>query len=138
MTPHQIALIRHSFAAVAPIADQAAALFYDNLFAADPQLKPLFRSDLGHQGQRLMTMIGAAVGLLDHPHKLMPVLRQLGTRHAGYGVKPQHYDTVGAALLKTLGQGLGEAFTPEVRSAWAAMYMMVAAEMQAAAEPVHA
>jgi hemoglobin-like flavoprotein len=138
MTPHQITLVRSSFAAVAPIAEQAAALFYDNLFAADPQLKPLFRTDIGHQGQRLMAMIGAAVGLLDHPGKLMPVLRQLGTRHAGYGVQPRHYDTVGAALLKTLGQGLGEAFTPEVRAAWAAMYMMVAAEMQAAAEPVAA
>lgn len=138
MTPRQIDLVRSSFAAVAPIADSAAALFYDNLFAADPQLRPLFRSDLGHQGQRLMTMIGAAVGLLDQPAQLLPVLRQLGSRHAGYGVQPRHYDTVGAALLKTLGQGLGEAFTPDVHAAWAAMYAVVAREMQAAAEPVAA
>jgi hemoglobin-like flavoprotein len=138
MTPHQIDLVRHSFAAVAPIAEQAAALFYDNLFAADPQLKPLFRSDMGHQGQRLMTMIGAAVGLLDQPQKLMPVLRSLGLRHAAYGVQAHHYDTVGSALLTTLGQGLGDAFTPDVRAAWAAMYMMVATEMQSACEPVAA
>jgi hemoglobin-like flavoprotein len=131
MTPQQIALVRNSFDAVAPIADQAAALFYDNLFEADPRLKALFRADLGHQGQRLMAMIGAAVGLLDAPQKLQPVLRSLGTRHGAYGVQAQHYDTVGAALLKTLGQGLGEAFTAEVRAAWTAMYALVAAEMQA-------
>jgi hemoglobin-like flavoprotein len=138
MTPHQIALVRSSFEAVAPIAEPAAALFYDNLFAADPGLKPLFRTDIGHQGQRLMTMIGAAVGLLDQPQKLMPVLRNLGMRHGAYGVRAQHYETVGAALLKTLGQGLGDAFTPEVRAAWTAMYGMVAAGMQSSPEAVPA
>jgi hemoglobin-like flavoprotein len=138
MTPHQIALVRSSFAAIAPIADHAAALFYDNLFRADPQLKSLFRTDIGHQGQRLMAMIGAAVGLLDQPQKLVPVLRSLGMRHERYGVQARHYDTVGAALLTTLGQGLGDGFTPQVREAWVTMYAMVASEMQAAIQPVPA
>ncbi len=133
MTPQQIHDVRTSFALVAPIADQAAALFYDHLFAADPALRTLFKSDLQHQGERLMTMIGAAVGLLDQPARLVPVLRALGERHAGYGVRPAHYDTVGTALLRTLRDGLGTAFTPAVEQAWRAMYGLVSREMQHAA-----
>jgi hemoglobin-like flavoprotein len=135
MTPQQIHHVRTSFALVAPIADQAAALFYTNLFDADPSLRPMFKSDLGHQGERLMAMIGAAVGLLDQPQRLMPVLHALGARHAGYGVREPHYATVGQALIKTLSQGLGDAFTPEVAEAWAAMYGIVSREMQRAAQP---
>ncbi|MEO5794843.1 MAG: globin family protein [Rhodoferax sp.] len=134
MTPEQITLVRSSFALVRPIAPQAAALFYDNLFAADPQLRPLFHGDMEHQGERLMKMIGGAVELLDRPHALLPVLRNLGARHGGYGVQDRHYDTVGAALLKTLGQGLGEAFTAPTRDAWAAMYGVVSRTMQEGAE----
>jgi len=130
MQARQIQLIRSSFALVQPIASQAPALFYANLFAADPTLRALFRGDIAHQGERLMTMIGAAVGMLDRPDALLPVLRQLGTRHAGYGVVDTHYATVGAALLLTLEQGLGDAFTPETRAAWADLYAVISRTMQ--------
>lgn len=133
MTPQQIAAVRASFAHVGPIADQAAALFYDHLFTADPSLRRLFKGDMESQGERLMAMIGAAVGLLEQPARLLPVLHGLGRRHAGYGVLPMHYDTVGAALLRTLRDGLGDAFTPEVEDAWRAMYATVSREMQSAA-----
>jgi hemoglobin-like flavoprotein len=138
MTPQQIAAVRTSFDLVEPIADQAAALFYDNLFAADPSLRALFRGDIGEQGKRLLQMIGGAVRLLDHPQRLLPALHALGARHAGYGVRDAHYATVGAALLQTLEQGLGDAFTPAVREAWAVMYEIVAREMQRAAQPLAA
>lgn len=134
MTPQQIQLVRDSFAQVAPIAAEAATMFYNNLFAADPSLRALFRGDMTTQGERLMSMIGSAVGLLERPQALLPVLRNLGARHAGYGVQPSHYDTVGGALLLTLEQGLGAAFTPEVRDAWATMYGLVARTMIEAAE----
>jgi len=130
MQTQQIQLVRSSFALVQPIASQAADLFYQHLFAADPSLRTLFRGDMAHQGQRLMTMIGSAVGLLDKPAALLPVLRNLGARHGGYGVVDAHYATVGNALLLTLQQGLGDAFTPEVREAWAALYGVVARTMK--------
>ncbi|MDI4633529.1 hemin receptor [Pelomonas sp. V22] len=129
MTPNQITLIRHSFALVEPIAPQAAALFYSHLFAADPTLRPMFMGDMQMQGQRLMQMIAAAVSLLEHPGQLMPVLQKMGQRHAGYGVRDEHYGTVGAALLRTLADGLGERFTPEVREAWVAMYGVISRTM---------
>ena len=129
MNLRQIALVRSSFALVQPIASEAAALFYDNLFRADPTLRQLFKGDMTHQGQRLMGMIGSALQLLDRPAALLPVLRSLGARHAGYRVRPQHYDTVGAALLLTLEQGLGSAFTPEARAAWTELYGVIARTM---------
>jgi len=129
MNAQQIQLVRSSFALVQPIATQAAALFYDKLFASDPSLRQLFRGDMAEQGERLMSMIGAAVSLLERPESLLPVLRKLGARHVGYGVQDHHYATVGAALIDTLEQGLGEAFTPEVREAWGVLYGVVSRTM---------
>ncbi len=129
MTSQQTTLVRDSFALVAPIAEQAAALFYDKLFERDPSLGALFHVDMAQQGARLMHMIEGAVSLLDRPAALSATLLRLGERHAGYGVMASHYPTVGAALLDTLAAGLGEAFTPATREAWAALYSHVAETM---------
>jgi hemoglobin-like flavoprotein len=130
MTPHQIDLVQKSFGEVKPIAAQAAELFYTRLFTLDPSLRILFKGDITKQGQMLMSMIGAAVGGLRNLETLAPVVRQLGARHVGYGVKTEHYATVGGALLWTLEQGLGEKFTPEVRDAWASAYDLLSEVMQ--------
>ncbi len=134
MKPEAIALVRQSWTHVAAISPQAAALFYQNLFEADPALRSLFHADLGEQGAKLTQMLGAAVAGLDEPETLAPVLQALARRHTGYGVRPEHYATVGAALLRTLEQGLGTAFTPPVRAAWAEVYGMVADVMIAAGQ----
>jgi methyl-accepting chemotaxis protein len=127
--------VQDSWQKVAAIAPQAAELFYQNLFAADPSLKPLFKGEMPEQGKKLMQMIGAAVGKLNDLPTLVPILQGLGKRHAGYGVEDSHYQTVGAALLKTLGQGLGADFTEEVKEAWTAVYTVMADVMVAAAKP---
>ena len=127
--------MQDSWQKVAAIAPQAAELFYHNLFTADPSLKPLFKGEMPEQGKKLMQMIGAAVGKLNDLPTLVPILQGLGKRHAGYGVEDSHYQTVGAALLKTLGQGLGADFTEEVKEAWTAVYTVMADVMVAAAKP---
>lgn len=129
MTPQQIQLVRSSFAMVAPIAPAAARIFYDQLFAIDPSLRSMFRSDMAQQGQRLMEMMGVAIGLLDKPQHLMPALRHLGGRHVGYGVQAAHYASVGRALLKTLEIGLGDAFDAPTRQAWSSMYALASTTM---------
>ncbi|MBT9457715.1 MAG: hemin receptor [Burkholderiaceae bacterium] len=132
MTPQQITQIRDSFALVQPMAEEVAALFYHHLFAADASLRPMFKGDMQQQGALLMTMLGAAVRILDRPDSLLPVLRSLGARHAHYGVQDAHYATVGAALIQTLTDGLGELFTDELRAAWLALYGVVSTTMMAA------
>ena len=136
MTPQQKHLVQTTFAKVAPIADDAAALFYGRLFELDPSLRPMFTTDLKEQGRKLMRMIGMAVNGLDRLDELVPVVRQLGARHAGYGVRDEHYGTVAAALVWTLERGLGPDFTPEVKDAWVAVYGVLATTMKDAAAAV--
>lgn len=140
MTPKQKLLVQATFTQVTPIADEAAALFYQRLFELDPSLKALFRGDMKEQGKKLMRMIAMAVNGLDRLSELVPAVQDLGRRHVNYGVTAAHYDTVGAALLWTLEQGLGPAFTPEVRDAWGTVYGLLAQTMidAACAEPSHA
>lgn len=134
MNPQQITQIRDSFALIEPMADEVAALFYRHLFSADPALRPLFTGDMQQQGKLLMTMLGAAVRILDRPDSLLPVLRTLGLRHGQYGVQDAHYATVGAALIQTLEDGLGALFTAELRAAWLDLYGVVSTTMMAAAK----
>ena len=122
MTPHQVKLVQTSFAQVAPIAATAADLFYGRLFEIAPDVRAMFPDDLSGQKKKLMAMLGTAVAGLSHLETLVPAVQALGRRHAGYGVTADQYVPVGAALLWTLQQGLGEAFTADVKDAWAAAY----------------
>ena len=81
-----------------------------------------------------MATLQVAVQYLDRLDELVPIIEQLGVRHARYGVQPAHYPIVGSALLWTLEQRLGAGFTPAVRSAWTTVYELLATRMQAAAE----
>ena len=135
MTPRQVELIRTSWTSVEPIADVAATLFYDRLFEGDPAIRRMFRStDMAAQKKNLMQTLTVVVKSLDRLEQLVPAVQALGRRHGGYGVRPEHYDRVGEALLWTLGQGLGNAFTPELRDAWAEAYSTLATVMIDAAE----
>ncbi len=131
-------LVQESFAQVAPIADEAAALFYGRLFELDPSLRAMFTDDLSEQGQKLMQMLAGAVKGLDRIERLIPALEQLAVRHVAYGVKSEHYETVGAALIWTLEQGLGDAFSDDVRAAWVETYELVSGVMIDAAEAAQA
>ena len=129
MTPNQVTLVQTSFAKVAPIAGVAADLFYDRLFEIAPDVRRMFPADLAGQKKKLMAMLGTAVAGLTRPEALLPAVRALGQRHAGYGVKAGHFAPVGAALIWTLERGLGEAFTPEVKAAWVEVYGVLSQTM---------
>lgn len=129
MTEDQIDHVQKSFSQVVPIADQAAALFYGRLFEIAPQLRPMFKTDLSEQGAKLMATLGMVVNGLKKPETILPAARILAVRHLDYGVEADHYPAVGEALLWTLDQGLGDAFTAEVEVAWLAAYGLVSGVM---------
>ena len=135
-TTNEVILVQASFARLVPMQDTAANDFYDRLFAIAPSLRELFPSDMRDQKRKLMQMIATAVGGLNSLDKIIPAVKALGARHSGYGVTGAHYAIVGEALLWTLERGLGEGFTPEMRSAWAKVYGVLAATMQAGATEV--
>jgi hemoglobin-like flavoprotein len=136
MTSEQIQLIQQSFEKVAPQAEMVATIFYESLFSLEPSLRLMFPEDLTEQKKKLMTMLGMAIKSLTKPDVLVPVLEDLGRRHAHYNVREEHYETVGAALISTLSRGLGAEFTSEIRAAWIEMYGFVAATMKRAAREV--
>jgi hemoglobin-like flavoprotein len=122
MTPDQVKAIQDSFDLVAPISEQAAALFYGRLFEIAPAVKPLFRGDMAEQGRKLMATLGVVVNGLSDLESILPAASALAKRHVAYGVKPEHYEPVGAALLWTLERGLGERWTPQLAAAWRTAY----------------
>ena len=133
VSPEQKRLVQETFALVEPIADNAAQLFYGRLFETTPEVRHLFKNDMAEQRRKLMAVLKIAVAGLDDPEKLIPVVQQLGIRHNSYGVEEGHYASVAGALLWTLEQGLGEAFTPEVAQAWGAVYGLLSSIMIEAA-----
>lgn len=133
MRPEYVALVKNSWMLITPIADKTAILFYDKLFELDPELRSFFSGDMQEQSRKLMSMIATVVHSLDRLGGVFPAVDNIGVRHAGFGVKDQDYDTIGAALLWTLQTGLGEAFTPEVQEAWTQTYNQLARAMQHAA-----
>ena len=134
MTPEQTQIIKLTFAQVMRDKDKVGRMFYDRLFTIAPEVKPLFKGDIAAQSRKLMDTLALAVGMLRDMPTLIITLEGLAQRHVGYGVTDEHYDKVGEALLWTLEKGLADAFTPQVRDAWTALYAAVAQIMRAAAK----
>lgn len=135
MTPEQKTIIEATWAMVVPIADTAATLFYTRLFETDASTAAMFGgTNMAEQRRKLMQALAAVVGSLDNLAPKIPVLENLGKKHLAYGVTGKHYDLVGAALLWTLEQGLGEHWTPAAKGAWTIAYGTVAGVMRQAAD----
>ena len=60
---------------------------------------------------------------------ILPAASALAKRHVAYGAKAEHYPVVGATLLWTLEKGLGEAWTPELATAWTDAYGVLSGYM---------
>jgi hemoglobin-like flavoprotein len=133
MTPRQIELVQQTFKQVVPVRLEVARLFYGRLFWLDPTLKRLFHGNLEEQGDKLTATLARVVGELHRVHTVLDAIKGLAIRHVEYGVEDRHYATVGSALLWTLGQGLGSAFTDEVKEAWTAAYGLLSGTMMEAA-----
>ena len=134
MTPEQARLITTSWNSVASIADNAIEQFYNRLFEIDPSARALFRAtDMPEQRRKVIEALSLALQSLDDLAALTPTLEDLGRRHQRYGVAAAHYDSVGQALLWTLEQGLGAAWTPAVAAAWTELFGELASVMKRAA-----
>jgi len=133
LTARQMDLVQQSFRLIETIIDDAAGLFYDRLFEIDPSLQRMFHRSRRDQARLLAQTLTVVVKGIDRPTQLRGAVEALGRRHAGYGVRDEHYEAVGKALLWTLEAGLKDAFTPEVRDAWVAAYSWLAYTMQRAA-----
>jgi hemoglobin-like flavoprotein len=133
VTPEQIALVERSAIAASPHFEAMAEAFYDRLFAADPALRKLFTGDAERQRVKFAAELRDIVLAIRGHETFLVRVRALGARHAGYGVRAAHYDTVEVALLAALGAELGPAWTEEVAQAWRLAYRLTAEVMMAGA-----
>jgi len=134
MTPKQIACVRQSYALVNKRANEACAIFYNELFSIAPDLKDLFPEDLTLQKHKFMQMMSAIVNGLDNISGISNYVADLGRRHMIYEVEDEHYTHLGEAFISMLSTVLENGFTPEIREAWEAAYDMIARLMQEASE----
>ena len=137
MTPDQIFRVRASWTLLVPVAETVAGRFYERLFELDPSLKPLFAaSDPSSQRRKLMQTLAMIVAAIDDLERVVPAAEALGRRHEGYGVRPDHYATVGEALLWTLQRALGDAFDDATRCAWTEAFAAITLAMLGRERPV--
>jgi len=123
MTVDQIALVQKTwkiFRCMKPVL--VGDVFYSKLFLMQPELRKIFPADMNQQYKKLIDMMSLIVARLEKFNDLTDDIIALGCRHAGYGVKPEHYKFVGKALLWTLQQGLGNDWTKEIEEAWTSCY----------------
>jgi hemoglobin-like flavoprotein len=132
-TARWIQVVRESFAQIESRGTIASLVFYQRLFTLDPSLRAFFQHDIERQAEKLMQVLRFAVATLDNPRALVPELEALGRRHVHYGVRDEHYATVGVALIDTVARLLGPAFTPEVEEAWTAVLAFMSETMKNAA-----
>ena len=139
MTPEQITLVQSSFQRLGPQLPAMATRFYQELFARDPALRPLFTTPMAEQKVKFAQKLTEIVRAMPSLDELLAHTRALGARHVGYGVRAADYQTLGDALLAALAAILGDSFDAPTREAWALAYNLVAEtllEGAAAARPI--
>jgi nitric oxide dioxygenase len=132
MNDLKILAVKTSWSYVLPDAAEAGALFYRNLFQLDPSLRLLFKHDIDVQATKLTDMVTYIIAKLQRMNDIEPVITALATRHVRYGTRPEHYKTVGQALLATLETMLQDRWNEETREAWTEVYSMIAGTMSKA------
>jgi len=131
MDDRQAGLIRESWERLEANGEHLATAFYDRLFQLDPRIRDLFAAtEMESQPAKFLAMLGEVVRLIDDPRAFDTALAGSGRRHAGYGVVPRHYRTVGEALLWSLDHALPGGLDDETREAWAEAYTRMAFAMQ--------
>jgi nitric oxide dioxygenase len=129
MTSKQRQLVRQSFDLLRDQAGPVSLLFYGKVFELDPSARRLFHIDLALQGRKIVETLATVIESLDRFESLRPRLADLGRQHAGYGVRPEQYDTITTALLWAIGQALGSDFDSPTREAWKLALTAVSAAM---------
>ena len=125
-----VRLVAESAAMLPVDSTEAVEEFYRRLFELAPDTRHLFKPDMTQQTQKLRHMLVWIVKHLEEPEVLLGALRDLGRRHAGYGVIIDYYAPVGSSMIWMLKHGLGERFTPEMEDAWVNFFAYISIEME--------
>ena len=126
-------LLRESWALVENRWDRVAGTLYARAFLARPDLRELFPLVLGVRNSTMLRTIIDAALVVDDEERMAARLGGLGRDHRRFGATPEHYDTIGAALVEALRSVAGDAWLPEYERAWLEAYAALVRYMLAAA-----
>ncbi len=129
----EMGLLDESLRLLSDRSDRMVGYFYAALFVEAPALRALFPAAMDTQRDRLFRALTGAVRSLDDPDRAVPMLQQLGRDHRKYGVRGEHYDVVGRALVAALRKHAEDVWVPELEAAWVKAYAAMAEIMQAGA-----
>ncbi len=131
LDPGEVRLVCESFAQIQPRSEEVGATIFNQLFTLCPEIRGLFKGDQEAQQRKLMEMLSVLVSSRDNLETLIPIVKELGRRHAKYGVQDEYFSYVGAALLNTLEEHLKGEWNDELRNAWISTYTLLAVTMKA-------
>jgi hemoglobin-like flavoprotein len=125
-----IVALETSFDLVAPKGDELVEIFYSNLFAVAPSVRPLFAgADMARQRAMLLSALVLLRKSLRDLDAVVPTLKRLGGRHVAYGARPEHYPVVGNVLIGAMAHVAGPGWEPRFAKAWTEAFGVVAGAM---------
>jgi NAD(P)H-flavin reductase/hemoglobin-like flavoprotein len=126
-------LLKESLAVIEPVRDKVIGYFYAKLFVENPEVRSMFPLTMDIQRDRIYRAITSAVQGIDRPELLCPMLAQLAKDHRKYGVRPEHFDAVGRALIGAIREYSYGDWGAEIEDAWVRTFDLIARTMIAAA-----
>jgi nitric oxide dioxygenase len=136
LSPESLSVVQATAPVVAAHADQITANFYPRMFNAHPELLRVFNQGNQATGEQSKALAGSvvayAVQLIDpEAPSFDHVMRRIAYKHVSLGIRPEQYTIVGAHLLASVAEVLGDAVTPEVAAAWSEVYWLFALQLVA-------
>ena len=128
MSPDHLELVASSARRLNDDPDRFGSTFYNRLFELAPETRALFPVDLDEQSGKLVDEIVFLAGAAGDLDRFLADARDLGARHARYGVRPEHFVPVGDALLTALETARDD-WDDEMARAWGSLYRLVSEAM---------
>jgi hemoglobin-like flavoprotein len=131
MNTREIEIIKKSYKSIQPRMSRVTRVLFDRLFETNPELRPLFHSDLRDLRKKIVRKFDYVIAHLHEPEVLGPELKKLGAHHnKQFKVTQEHYNAFINALIYALSAAFGSEFTPELRKTWRYVLGVVAQIMQ--------
>lgn len=133
LSEEETKIVQESYAGLYDQSDHFSVKFYNNLFEIAPTTRKLFGTDISSQGRKFMEVLSIIVLDLADEELIIPFIQAMGRRHVGYGAKPEHYQIVGNAFIKTLDQAFEGEWSNQEKTLWIKLYTHIAEIMIEAA-----
>lgn len=118
MTPKQIELVQENWQKLKPSVTEVIEYYFKNLFEISPFVETSLVNSTTEQSNKLITMLDAAIKLLDEPEKLQATIDKLNVKHANNPLDEAHLNSIENAFLGALEEHQGANFTATLKKAW--------------------